>query len=256
MKKITRLLFLLITSFLLISPVYAIEATETNYVSCGSATGIPAPIPMLTSVAYTLLIVATPIVLIIFSIVALVKAITAGNADEINKAKNKLIKKFITTAIVYFVAGIVQFVITKAADGSETESITSCLSCFLYHTDCGESQGPYEDAGLLSSDTGTGSGTGSVKLDTSDVTNDFPTQWPGCRYKNSSGDEYQLEFPNFVLVRHKEASGYVRVKPESFKLLNSSGAICKDKLKFSVSNGFITISEASGSGDDVYTKIR
>lgn len=149
MKKITRVLFLVMLSFLLTSPVYAIEATETSYVSCGSATGIPAPIPMLTSVAYTLLIVATPIILIIFSIVALVKAITAGNADEINKAKNKLIKKFITTAIVYFIAGIVQFVVTRAADASEKGTISSCLSCFLYHTDCAESQGPYEAADLL-----------------------------------------------------------------------------------------------------------
>lgn len=148
MKKIT-VLFILLLSFLVITPVYAIEATETSYVACGDATGIPAPIPALTSIAYSLLIVATPIVLIIFSIVALIKAITAGNADEINKAKGKLIKKFIVTAIVFFVAGIVQFIITKAADSSEKESITNCLSCFLYHDKCVTSEGPYEAADLL-----------------------------------------------------------------------------------------------------------
>lgn len=271
MKKITIVVFLLMVSFLLVSPVYArndaggadgagagntIEATETNYVSCGSATGIPAPIPMLTSVGYTLLIVATPIILIIFSIVALVKAITAGNADEINKAKNKLIKKFITTAIVYFVAGIVQFVITKAADGSEKGTISSCLSCFLYHTDCAESQGPYEEAGLLDGSGDTGMGSSGPSLDMSDVTNDFPTSWGGCRYRNSSGDEYQLEFPNFMVLRHKESSGYVRVKPDSFKYVGGAGSYCKDTLKFTVNNGFVTISDGSGSGDNIYTKIR
>ncbi len=149
MKKITIVLCLIATCFWFSPVVQAIEATETNYVACGDATGIPAPIPMLTSVAYTLLIVATPIVLIIFSIVALIKAITAGSADDINKAKNKLIKKFIATAVVFFVAGIVQFVITKAADGSEKGTISNCLSCFLYHSNCTDSQGPYEDADLV-----------------------------------------------------------------------------------------------------------
>lgn len=156
MKKIMTLLFVFMISFLLTSPVYAVPEdgntpieTDSEYVSCGSATGIPAPVPMLTSVAYTLLIVATPIVLIIFSIIAIIKAITAGNADEINKAKNKLIKKFITTAVIYFIAGIVQFVITKAADGSEKGTISSCLSCFLYHSNCTTSEGPYEAADLV-----------------------------------------------------------------------------------------------------------
>ncbi len=160
MKKVTILLCILMISFFAVTSVSADYemldgegggTTETNpdYVSCGSATGIPAPIPTLTSVAYTLLIVATPIILIVFSIIALVKAITAGNAEDINKAKNKLIKKFITTAIVFFVAGIVQFVITKAADSSETGTISNCLSCFLYHDKCEASQGPYEAAGLI-----------------------------------------------------------------------------------------------------------
>ena len=149
MKKGMLLLCVLMVSFLVAMPVYAIEETETNYVSCGSATGIPAPIPMLTSVAYTLLIVATPLILIVFSIIALIKAITAGSADDINKAKGKLIKKFITTAIVFFVAGIVQFVVTKAADGSEKGTISSCLSCFLYHNNCETSVGPYEAADLI-----------------------------------------------------------------------------------------------------------
>ena len=56
-----------------------ISKRDTQYVSCGSATGIPAPVPKLTSALYTLLIIATPIALVILSIGALVKDITAGS---------------------------------------------------------------------------------------------------------------------------------------------------------------------------------
>lgn len=152
MRKGMVLFCILFFSFLLITPVHAnpeddsIINNSNKYVACGDATGIPEPVPMLTSIAYTILIVATPIVLIIFSIIALIKAVTAGNAEEINKAKGKLIKKFITTAVVYFVAGIVQFVVTKAADSSEAGTISSCLNCFLYNSGCATSQGPYEAA--------------------------------------------------------------------------------------------------------------
>jgi len=149
MKKITNFLFLIVTGFLFSQVVQAIEATKTEYVACGDATGIPKPIPQLTSIAYTLLITATPIILIIFSIIALVKATTAGSQDDIMKARGKLIKKFITAAVVFFIAGIVQFVVTKAADSSEKGTISKCISCFLYNSNCDTSEDPYTAGGLV-----------------------------------------------------------------------------------------------------------
>ncbi len=144
MKKIKMSLFLLVASLLCLPVVEAIETDSStlSYVSCGSATGIPVPVPELTSVAYTLIVIATPIILIVFSIVALVKAIVAGSPDEITKAKGKLIKKFLATAIIFFIAGITQFVVLQAASASEEASISNCLSCFLYHENCEPSEGP------------------------------------------------------------------------------------------------------------------
>ena len=107
-----------------------------EYVACGESGGIPAPVPQLTSALYTILIIATPISLVIFSIVALVKALTSGSQDDIKKAQSKVIKKFIAAALVFFIAGMVQFVITKAADASEKTSIVSCIDCLLYHENC------------------------------------------------------------------------------------------------------------------------
>lgn len=149
MKKIIIVLCLLSFCFLFSPTVQAIEATKTEYVACGDATGIPKPIPELTSVAYTLLITATPVVLIIFSIISLVKATTAGSQDDIMKAKGKLIKKFIAAAVVFFIAGAVQFVVTKAADSSEKGTISNCISCFLYNSNCDTSEDPYTAANLV-----------------------------------------------------------------------------------------------------------
>lgn len=149
MKKITIILCLISACFFFSPIVQAIEPTKTEYVACGDATGIPKPIPQLTSVAFTLVITATPIVLIIFSIIALIKATMAGSQDDILKARGKLIKKFIAAAVVFFIAGAVQFVVTKAADSSEKETISRCISCFLYNSNCDTSIGPYEAADLV-----------------------------------------------------------------------------------------------------------
>lgn len=107
--------------------------TDLNYVSCGSATGIPAPAPKLITIAFNLLIIGAPLALIAFSIATLVKAIIASNAEDISKARTKLIKKIILTILIYVSAALVQFVINKVASNtSDKESISKCLRCFLY----------------------------------------------------------------------------------------------------------------------------
>ena len=144
-------LMYLFTMFLMLIPMSVLadvpSRTNLEYVACGNSGGIPAPVPQLTSALYTLLIIATPITLVIFSIVALVKAITSGSQDDIKKAQSKVIKKFIAAALVFFIAGMVQFVITKAADSSEKTSIVKCIDCLLYHENCDYSQG--SDSGNL-----------------------------------------------------------------------------------------------------------
>ena len=43
-------------------------STNLDYIACGTATKIPKPFPQMTTLAYTLLITAVPLVLIVFSI--------------------------------------------------------------------------------------------------------------------------------------------------------------------------------------------
>ena len=136
MNKIKYIFFGLLSFMLFLPTVVADVNPHLQYVSCGDATGIPAPVPQLTSIIFTLLIVLTPIILIIFSIITLTKAMAAQKADDIVKARNSIIKKVIAAAIVFLVAGITQFVITQAASDGESGNLTSCLSCFLYNTNC------------------------------------------------------------------------------------------------------------------------
>lgn len=111
-------------------------STNLDYIACGTATKIPKPFPQMTTLAYTLLITAVPLVLIVFSIVTLVKAITSGNIEDVTKAKGKLLKKVIIAVIIFLVSGIVQFVLNRVStNDNDKSSMTVCLKCFLYFND-------------------------------------------------------------------------------------------------------------------------
>lgn len=101
------------------------------YVGCGGASDIPVQIPSLISMLVNLLKIATPIILIFISIITLLKAMSAGKEDEIKKATSSLVKKMIAGALVFFVIGIVQFVMSKVAEDDDYNGMTECFDCFL-----------------------------------------------------------------------------------------------------------------------------
>lgn len=105
------------------------------YVYCGEAFDIPIQAPEIISFFVNLLKIATPIILIIVSMISLVKALAASKEDEIKKAQKSIITKIIASVIIFFTVSIVQFVIMKVADSSEVGGLTNCLSCFL-NNDC------------------------------------------------------------------------------------------------------------------------
>ncbi len=126
--------FAIVSIIVLTTDSLSKAGTILEYVGCGSAEGIPKPVPQLTTIGYTLLIVGTPLILIIFSIVAMIKAISAGKPDEIMKARGKLIKKFIAAAIIFLTATIVQFVITRfATTVTDENDVIDCMNCFLFY---------------------------------------------------------------------------------------------------------------------------
>ena len=114
------------------------HANKLLYVKCGGSHDIPYEAPKIISFVINLLKIATPILLILVSVITLLKAMASSKDDEIKKAHSSLVKKLISAALVFFVISIVQFVITKVADSGESGNISNCLSCFL-NNDCGNS---------------------------------------------------------------------------------------------------------------------
>ncbi len=139
-SKIYKVIYFLIVAIILINYKDLPNLTtkihyDLEYVKCGSVDYIPRPLPQLVTIVYTLLTVGTPIILIIFSIITLVKANSSGKAEDIDKAKTNLFKKFIVAAIIFFAGAVVQFVLLRVTSTyDDTKTLTSCLKCFLYYS--------------------------------------------------------------------------------------------------------------------------
>ena len=136
MNKRKRILYLIFGFILFnINKVGVFAKENLNYVKCGTARGIPRPVPQLTTLAYNLLIIATPLILVAFSIVTLIKAISSGKEEDITKAKGKLITKLIITALVFLTSFIVQFTVNRiSSKTTDKNTFAKCTSCFLYYS--------------------------------------------------------------------------------------------------------------------------
>ena len=139
--KVLLLILLFVAVLFVSNNAFAAECIkgEREYVSCGTgankATGIPAFLPPITSFLVALLQVAIPVVLIIAGILEMIKAIVAGNPDQVSKSKNKLIKKFVAALIAFFVITLLTTVVKMTAESNEKATFVACMSCFL-NNDC------------------------------------------------------------------------------------------------------------------------
>lgn len=91
-------------------------------------------IPNIVHTITTLIKIGVPILLIIFGMLDLGKAVMAQKDDEIKKGQQTLIKRVIAAAIVFFVVTIVQILISVVAP-EEQEEITNCMDCFINGVD-------------------------------------------------------------------------------------------------------------------------
>ena len=114
-------------------------------VSCGSGmiSGVPSSIPKIVNVAYTVLQIAVPIIIVILGMIDLVKAVMAQKEDEVKKAQMTFIKRLIAGALVFFVFVIVKLLVSVVADNSTSANkIIDCADCFLNGIDnCKVSKG-------------------------------------------------------------------------------------------------------------------
>ena len=101
-----------------------ILATTSNF--CGSDA---TEIMNLTSTIVTLIKIGVPILLIIFGMLDLGKAVMAQKEDEIKKGQQMFIKRLIAAVIVFFVVFIVSFTLKIFA--SNDTNIWTCVDGFI-----------------------------------------------------------------------------------------------------------------------------
>ncbi|MBR6690840.1 MAG: hypothetical protein IKL65_05860 [Bacilli bacterium] len=84
--------------------------------------------PYLVSTAILIIKIVVPILLIIFGMLDLGKAVVASKEDEIKKGQQTFIKRVIAAVIVFFVIQIVQILINFI---SGDKNISECFNCFV-----------------------------------------------------------------------------------------------------------------------------
>ena len=104
--------------------------------SCGAGlmTDIPSLIPKVVSIAYTVIQIAVPVVLVIMGSLDLFKGITAQKEDEIKKGQQIFVKRLIAAVLVFFAFVITKILISVVAD-STGANILECTECFI-ENDC------------------------------------------------------------------------------------------------------------------------
>ena len=85
--------------------------------------------PYMTSTIILIVQIAVPLLLVVFGMLDLGKAVVAAKEDEIKKGQQTFIKRLITGAIVFFVILIVQTVVRFLSNGST--SVMQCFNCFV-----------------------------------------------------------------------------------------------------------------------------
>ncbi len=99
---------------------------------------IPGKLINIISTIITVIKFAVPILLIIFGMLDLGKAVIASKEDEIKKGQQMFIKRLITAIIVFFVIVVVQLVVNLATDDDNNEgsSVWECVDVFIRGVNC------------------------------------------------------------------------------------------------------------------------
>lgn len=85
--------------------------------------------PYIVSAIILIIKIAVPVLLIIFGMLDLGKAVVAAKEDEIKKGQHTFVKRLITAVIVFFVVQVVQIIIRFVS--SNDSNISSCFNCFI-----------------------------------------------------------------------------------------------------------------------------
>src|SRR5574344_785362 len=106
----------------------------TAYIGNGS--GIPSKIDYIIALGVRIIQIGVPILLIIWGMLDLGKAVMAQKEDEIKKGQQTFIKRIVAAAIVFLVVVIVKLLVGLVADGGN--NISSCIDSILSCNDANQ----------------------------------------------------------------------------------------------------------------------
>ena len=86
-------------------------------------------LPRTISTIVNILKVAVPILVVLFGLIDLGKAVMSAKEDDIKKNQGLLIKRLIIAVLVFFVITLVQFLVSLV--GGDKEKYSNCFDCFV-----------------------------------------------------------------------------------------------------------------------------
>ena len=105
-------------------------------VTCGGGTLVmDEMIPSLVSTAIDLIKIVVPILLVVFGMLDLGKAVMAQKEDEIKKGQQTFVKRLIAAVIVFLVVFVVEIAIGLVGPRDSNENVWGCFNC-LVNNEC------------------------------------------------------------------------------------------------------------------------
>lgn len=85
--------------------------------------------PYLVSTAVLIIKIVVPILLIVFGMLDLGKAVVASKEDEIKKGQQTFLKRVVSAVMVFFVIQIVQLLVSFISNSDQ--NVSRCFNCFV-----------------------------------------------------------------------------------------------------------------------------
>ena len=108
-------------------------------ITCGGMENLvmDSAIPRIIALLIDIIKIAVPVLLIIFGMLDLGKAVMANKEDEIKKGQQTFVKRLIAAVLVFLVVFLSQLVIGLVAPRAEEENgnIWSCVDCLINNDD-------------------------------------------------------------------------------------------------------------------------
>ena len=116
-----------------------LEISRCAEYSCGvNGFQFPGTLPYVVHLIITVIKIFVPILLIIFGMLDLGKAVVASKEDEIKKGQQMFLKRAISAIIVFFVVQIVQILVRFIANDGNNPGLVECFNCFINNSTCTE----------------------------------------------------------------------------------------------------------------------